>query len=137
MYFILIFQRLFLEIDHCGGIKCLAWKLILIIAAKQTELFSIMCTPKTLFRMSLFYWELVKLNPKNGNNLDLDFFLSLRLRSPGMSKKLVGTSWCCLKILSTWLEKTNNLTVFFCHFSLFKGHPRPQKPQKRGWIRYL
>ena len=48
-------------------------KLILIIAAKQTELFSIMCTPKTLFRMSLFYWELVKLNPENRKKPDLDF----------------------------------------------------------------
>ena len=36
-----IFQRLFLEIDHCGGPSALDCrrKLILIIAAKQTELF--------------------------------------------------------------------------------------------------
>ena len=72
-----IFQMLFWKIDHCGGPSALDCrrKLILIIAAKQTELFSIMCTPKTFFRMSLFYWELVKLNPKNGKNLDLDFWL--------------------------------------------------------------
>ena len=24
----------------------------------------------------------------------------------------------------------------FCHFSLFKGHPRPQNPQKRGYFMY-
>jgi hypothetical protein len=67
---------LILKIDHSGGPSALDCrrKLILIIAAKQTELFSIMCTPKTLFRMSLFYWELVKLNPENRKKLDLEFF---------------------------------------------------------------
>ena len=83
-------------------------------------------------QVSLWYFSLQRRH-KNVVTLlfNSSFFLKLVQCQPRLNREIQPFVVEGVRFNHTW-----PIPKGFCHFSLFKGHPRPQSPQERRHFRY-